>query len=122
MKAYLLIALGSGLGGMARHWLSTMITARSSSAFPWGTFVVNVLGSALIGLVLAAPESRLSPATRQFLAVGILGGFTTFSAFSAQTLSLFQNGKAALGGAYALASVLICLVGCWIGWMVGQQR
>lgn len=122
MKAYLLIAIGSGLGGMARHWLSTVIAARSASAFPWGTFVVNVAGAALIGMVLAMPESRLGPGTRQFLAVGVLGGFTTFSAFSAQTLSLFQNGKAAIACTYMLASVLVCVLGCWIGWMLGQQR
>jgi fluoride exporter len=121
VKAYLLIAIGSGLGGMARHWMSTMIAARAATVFPWGTFFVNVLGSALIGFVLAASEARMSPATRQFLAVGILGGFTTFSAFSAQTLHLFQNGKAGVALAYALASVVVCVSGCWLGTLVAEK-
>ena len=121
MKAYLLIAIGSGLGGMARHWLSGVIATRIASTFPWGTFIVNVLGSALIGLVLGASDVRISPATRQFLTVGILGGFTTFSAFSAQTMQLFQQGKAGLAVTYAIASVVACVCGCWIGWAIGDK-
>jgi CrcB protein len=122
VKVYLLIALGSGLGGVARHWLTTLLAARITSAFPWGTFLVNVIGSAIIGLVLALPDSRLSPATRQFLTVGILGGFTTFSAFSAQTLSLIQSGKTTLACIYAVASVITCLVGCWLGYQLAHIR
>lgn len=122
VKAYLLIAIGSGLGGMARYWLSTAIGARFAGAFPWGTFVVNVLGSVLIGYVLASSDARLSPAARQFLAVGLLGGFTTFSAFSAQTLALLQGGKVPVAVVYAVASVLVCLLGCWGGWVLGQTR
>lgn len=121
MKAYLLIAIGSGLGGMTRHWLSTLITARFVTAFPWSTFVVNVLGSALIGLVMAASDEKISPTMRQFLTAGILGGFTTFSAFSAQTMQLFQHGKAGVALAYVIASVVVCVCGCWIGWAVGEK-
>jgi CrcB protein len=121
MKAYLLIAIGSGLGGVARHWLSTMIAVRGATAFPWGTFIVNVLGSALIGCVLAMSDEKISATTRQFLTVGILGGFTTFSAFSAQTLQLFHSGKAGVALAYVVASVVVCVVGCWLGWMIGQK-
>jgi fluoride exporter len=121
VKAYLLIAIGSGLGGVARHWLSGVIATRVASVFPWGTFIVNVLGSALIGFVLGASDVRISPATRQFLTVGILGGFTTFSAFSAQTMQLFQHGKAGVALAYALASVVLCVCGCCIGWAIGDK-
>lgn len=120
MKAYLLIALGSGLGGVARHWLSTVIAARVASPFPWPTFVVNVIGSALIGFVLAT--SAFTPGSKQFLAVGVLGGFTTFSAFSAQTLALFQSGKPALACAYAAASVIVCVLGCWLAWSLGGGK
>jgi CrcB protein len=120
VKAYLLIALGSGLGGVARHWLTTLVAARIASPFPWGTFLVNVIGSAMIGFVLALPESRFSPATRQFLTVGVLGGFTTFSAFSAQTVGLIESGKAPLACAYAIGSVLVCLAGCWLGWQMNR--
>ncbi len=122
MKAYLLIALGSGLGGVARHWLTTLLAARIAGPFPWGTFLVNVIGCAIIGFVLALPDSRIHPATRQLLTVGLLGGFTTFSAFSAQTLSLIQSGKTPAACAYAAASVLVCLGGCWLGWETGQVR
>lgn len=121
VKAYLLIAVGSGLGGVARHWLSGIIATRVASVFPWGTFIVNVLGAALIGFVLGASDVRISPATRQFLTVGVLGGFTTFSAFSAQTMQLFQHGKAGAALAYALASVVVCVCGCWIGWAIGDK-
>ena len=95
--------------------------ARAASAFPWGTFVVNVIGSALIGLVISASDERINPVTRQFLTVGILGGFTTFSAFSAQTMQLFQHGKAGIALAYALASVVVCVCGCWLGWAIGDK-
>ena len=99
-----------------------MIAARLAGSFPWGTFIVNVLGSAVIGYVLASSDARLSPAARQFLSVGILGGFTTFSAFSAQTLALLQGGKIQIAALYAIASVLVCLLGCWSGWALGQLR
>lgn len=122
VKAYLLIALGSALGGVARHWLSTVLAARLASPFPWPTFLVNVLGSAAIGFVLALPDSRLSPPARQFLTVGILGGFTTFSAFSAQTLALLQAGKTPVALAYIFASVAVCVLGCWLGWTLAASR
>ena len=122
VKAYLLIALGSALGGVARHWVSTALAVRLASPFPWPTFLVNVLGSAVIGFILALPDSRLNPLTRQFLTVGILGGFTTFSAFSAQTLALLQAGKTSVALAYIFSSVAICLLGCWIGWTLAHSE
>ena len=122
MKAYLLIAIGSGLGGVARHWLSTLIAARLDSPFPWPTFLVNVTGSALIGVVLATSDAHLSPAAKQFLTVGVLGGFTTFSAFSGQTLQLLHGGKPAVALAYAAASVIACVLGCWLGWTLANSR
>jgi protein CrcB len=120
VKAYLLIALGSGFGGVARHWLSTLIAARITSPVPWPTLIVNVIGSALIGFVLASSELR--PGAKQFLAVGVLGGFTTFSAFSAQTLELFQAGKPALACAYAAGSVFACVLGCSLAWTIAGGK
>ena len=116
VKAYLLIALGSGLGGIARHGLSTIIAARFAGPFPWGTLIVNILGSAAIGFVLATSDSRLSPETKQFLTVGVLGGFTTFSAFSAQTMQLLHGGQSGLALVYAASSVFLCVLGCWLAW------
>src|SRR5687768_11120615 len=90
VKTYLWIALGSALGGVARHWLTSVVAARMSGLFPWGTFIVNLSGSFLIGLIAAWPENQLPVAARPFLMIGVLGGFTTFSAFSLQTASLFN--------------------------------
>ena len=120
MKVYLLIALGSGLGGMMRYWLSNLVPSRSG--FPWGTFLVNVLGSALIGWIASLPEDRISFSSRIFLTVGVMGGFTTFSAFSLQTVALFQAGKSAVALLYVGLSVAACVLGCWSGSWLGRVR
>ena len=93
MRTLFLVALGSALGGAARFLLAGWVGARLGESFPWGTVLVNVLGSALIG-ALAAQEEMLSPEARQFLMVGVLGGFTTFSSFSLQTLRLATEWRA----------------------------
>ena len=121
MKTYLLIALGSGLGGMARHWVSTLMAARDQTGFPWGTLLVNVAGSFLIGVIAALPETRFSFLPRQFFTVGILGGFTTFSAFSLQSVALLHNGKPAVAAGYVLASVLLCVAGAWAGLLLATK-
>ncbi|MBM3853704.1 MAG: fluoride efflux transporter CrcB, partial [Verrucomicrobia bacterium] len=95
MRALVIIALGSALGGVARYWVSGLVAARIGETFPWGTLVVNVSGSALIGVLAAWADSArvgLPPEARQFLMVGVLGGYTTFSSFSLQTLRLLQDG------------------------------
>jgi len=116
----LLVALGSGLGGMARYWLTNLVPSRSG--FPWGTFLVNVLGSLLIGWIASLSEERLGFNGKLFLAVGVMGGFKTFSAFSLQTVNLLQGGKAALALLYIAGSVAVCVAGCWAGWWFGQER
>lgn len=121
MKVYLWIAIGSALGGMARHWATTAIASRFQSSFPWGTLLVNIIGSYLIGLVASLPDSRFPGSEgallRQFLTIGLLGGFTTFSAFSLQSITLLQQGKWETGVAYIAASVLICLACAWLGYI-----
>ena len=120
MITYLYIGLGSALGGMARHGISTWMALRFPGAFPWGTLLVNVLGSFLIGLIVSLPESRWAGAERglmrQFLTIGFLGGFTTFSAFSIQTVSLAQIGKAPASLLYILLSVMLCLAAAALGY------
>ena len=120
MITYLYIGLGSALGGMARHGVSTWMAGRFPGAFPWGTLVVNVLGSFLIGLIASLPESRWPGAAgglmRQFLTIGFLGGFTTFSAFSLQAVSLAQHGRAPVSLLYVLLSVMLCLAGAALGY------
>lgn len=123
MISYLLVAVGSGLGGMARHGLNEWIGARLPGLFPWGTLAVNVAGCFLAGWLAGIPEARLSaPGARLFLSAGFLGGFTTFSAFSVQTLLLAQNGRIGSAGLYVLASVALSLGGAWLGWMSGPGR
>jgi fluoride exporter len=120
---YVLIALGSALGGVARYWCSSFIAARAGETFPWGTLVVNVVGSFAIGTVaaLAEPEGRLyvSPQIRVFLMIGVFGGFTTFSSFSLQTLNLLREGEWVAAGGNVLVSVVACLVSVWAGYVSG---
>jgi len=115
----LAVALGSALGGVARYGLSGLIARSFGETFPWGTLVVNVLGSFLIGIVatLTGPDGRVlvSPVTRQFWMPGIFGGFTTFSSFSLQTLSLVQDGEWTRAFANVTLSVALCLLGVWLG-------
>jgi CrcB protein len=115
----LAVAAGSALGGVARYGLSGLVARSFGETFPWGTLIVNVLGSFLIGFVatLTGPDGRVlvSPVTRQFWMPGIFGGFTTFSSFSWQTFSLAQDGEWARAGANVGLSVALCLLGVWLG-------
>ena len=119
---WLAIAVGSALGGIARHWCGLAITQRFGAGMPWGTLFVNVVGSFLIGFIAAATMGRDSSAShlaRDFLMVGVLGGFTTFSAFSLQTLSLMRDGKMAYALANVGLSVGVCLVAVFLGAWLG---
>jgi fluoride exporter len=115
----LAVGLGSALGGVARYGLSGLVARSFGETFPWGTLIVNVLGSFLIGFVatLTGPDGRVlvSPVTRQFWMPGIFGGFTTFSSFSLQTLSLAQDGEWTRALANVTLSVALCLLGVWLG-------
>lgn len=119
MTNALWIFLGSGLGGLARWAASSWIADRWGQTFPWGTLAVNVTGSFAIGLfaTLTGPDGRfLAPTTfRQFFMIGICGGYTTFSSFSLQTLNLANEGEWSRAGANVLLSVLLCLLGVWLG-------
>jgi CrcB protein len=117
--AYFWIAVGSALGGMARYWLSGFVAEHIGETFPWGTIVVNISGSFVIGFfgTLTAPDGRLlvGPTTRQFVMVGLCGGYTTFSSFSIQTLNLFRDGDWLRAGGNIILSVALCLVAVWLG-------
>lgn len=117
--AYLWIALGSALGGMARHWCSLWAAQNLEPQFPWGTLIVNVAGSFVIGLfaTLTDPAGRLPVGIdgRLFVMVGLCGGYTTFSAFSLQTLILIRDGDWARAGGNVLGSVVLCLLAVWLG-------
>lgn len=115
----LAIFLGSGLGGLARWWVAGWIGTRMGHVFPWGTLVVNVSGSFLIGLFATwtGPEGRwVAPVlVRQFFMLGVFGGYTTFSSFSYQTLELAEQGQWFRAGTNALLSMTLCLIGVWLG-------
>ncbi len=123
MWTALWIFIGGGLGSVARWVAASFVGNRFGQTFPWGTLVVNVFGSFLIGLFVATtgPSGRwVAPDTvRQFVIVGMFGGFTTFSAFSLQTLQLAQAGAWGRAGANCLLSLVLCLGGVWLGHWLG---
>lgn len=124
MLNYLLIAIGSAIGGMTRYWASGVIESRIGQSFPWGTLVVNVTGSFVIGFLasITAPAGRafVSPYTRNFLMIGICGGYTTFSSFSLQTLNLAQDRQWLYAGGNAALSLVLCLFSVWLGSTLAQ--
>lgn len=116
---YVCVALGSALGGTARYALSGVVANWIGATFPWGTLIINVTGSFVIGIfgTLTAPDGILLVPTnlRVLVMVGICGGYTTFSSFSLESLNLMRNGEWSAAGTYILASVVCCLVGVWLG-------
>jgi CrcB protein len=121
---WLAVAAGGALGSMARFWLTSAMTALTGPRFPWGTLLINALGSFVIGLVAAltlVPDRvGMHPDLRVFLMVGVCGGFTTFSAFSLQTLELLQSGDCWPAAGYVVGSVVLCLAAVWCGWLAGK--
>ncbi|MBU6458969.1 MAG: fluoride efflux transporter CrcB [Bradyrhizobium sp.] len=117
--AYIAVALGSIVGAVARFLVSVLSVSQFGDGFPWGTLFVNVTGSFAIGFyaALTGPDGRLfvSPRQRQFVMVGICGGYTTFSSFSLETLRLVQSGNARTALVYLLVSAVTWLVGVWLG-------
>lgn len=117
--AYLWVAVGSAFGGMARHAVGVWSLAWFGPGFPWGTLIVNVVGSFIIGAFAAAGASASAPYSenmRLFVAVGLCGGFTTFSAFSLQTLNLIQSGAWAAAALNAAGSVVLCVGAVAVGY------
>jgi fluoride exporter len=128
LMQYLVIGLGGALGSMLRFGIGSLIDTsvqKTGYIFPWGTIIVNITGCFIIGFIAtisAAGEGRifLSPLTRSFITIGILGGYTTFSSFSWQTLTLAQSGQMWGAVANVLLSVVLCLLGVWLGaWVAG---
>ena len=119
MKILLAIGTGSFIGGIFRYLLSQSVQARFLSAFPFGTITVNVAGCFLIGIVLGLSDRNGIPHEwRLFLATGLLGGFTTFSAFSSETINLIRDGQVMYASLYTVITVVAGLLATYIGYSI----
>ena len=114
---YLLVFVGGGLGASLRHTVNVACARCMGTAFPWGTFVINISGSIVMGLIAGylAFKGAASQPWRLFLMTGILGGYTTFSAFSLDTALLYERGELGLALAYVLGSVVLSIAGLFAG-------
>jgi CrcB protein len=119
MKGWLAVAVGGAIGSVGRYWISGLAALAFGETFPWGTLIVNVVGSFVIGLfaTLSGPDGRLlvEAQWRTFVMVGFCGGFTTFSSFSLQTLNLLRDGEHLHAAGNVLLSVALCMLGVWLG-------
>ena len=114
---YFLVFFGGGLGAMLRHFMNLACARGFGTAFPWGTFIINITGSTVMGLIAGylAFKGEASQPWRLFLMTGILGGYTTFSAFSLDTALLYERGELGLAAAYVLGSVVLSIAGLFAG-------
>ncbi len=116
-QPYLLVGLGGALGSMLRYGISTLLPSKDSTSFPYGTFVVNIVGCLIFGLLIGYFQKTglTSNNVRFFLTTGFCGGFTTFSAFSGETLTLVQNQQFTIAAVYVLASLILGLTILYLG-------
>lgn len=121
IAAYLWVALGGALGSVARYALGNAVVLLTGPAFPWGTLLINVLGSFVIsffGMLTGTGDRFGLPAElRIFVTVGICGGFTTFSSFSLQTVDLIRAGQPGRAALYVTASAILCIAACGLGFL-----
>lgn len=122
MKTYLIVFFGGGIGAAARYWLSGFVYRFLDPVFPYGNLVVNVTGSFLIGILMALFEERfvVEPMIKIFMTIGVLGGFTTFSSFSYETVALLRSGELVFAGLNIILSVSLCLAGTYTGMLLGK--
>jgi fluoride exporter len=120
LKNFLLVALGGGIGAMLRYFFSSII---KHSTFPYNTLLINIAGSLLIGIVFGLSEKSngISEQIKLFVATGICGGFTTFSAFSVENMQLIKEGNYATAVVYIFASVALCIVAVFAGFKMINQ-
>lgn len=122
MTKYLIIALGGAIGSMLRFWAGGYVSGRLGSRFPYGTFVVNVTASFLVGFIMTilAERTNLSPAWRYLLVIGFLGGYSTFSSFEYETFQGFEDSEFLLAAMNIALSVGVGFVAVWIGAITGR--
>ena len=123
MYAYLLVFVGGGLGALCRFAATSFVGKSLGTKFPWGTMLVNIVGSLLMGLVIAwlARRSSGDAGLRLLLAIGFLGGFTTFSSFSLDAVFLYERGAFLAAAGYIAVSVAVSILALFAALFVGRQ-
>jgi fluoride exporter len=122
MVKLLFVGLGGFIGTLARYWLSGLIARRYGETFPYGTLVVNAIGCFLIGFLFYFfyDRSLTTPTTRTVVFIGLIGGFTTFSSYGLQTLTLLRDGEVFLALMNIVASNVLCLLLVWLGYSLAK--
>ncbi len=123
MIGVIAIVIGGALGSLCRYFMSMNIYLLLGKSFPYGTLAVNILGSIIMGSVyiLVMEKITISEELRAGITVGFLGAFTTFSAFSIETMNLIESGEITKAGLNIILSVILCIVGCWLGMSITRQ-
>src|SRR3981189_367750 len=125
MENYIWVAIGGALGTTGRYWLSGLVARLIGETFPWGKLLINLTGSFIIGFfaALTGPDGRVfvGSTARQFVMIGICGGYTTFSSFSLQTLTLANDGEWLGAGGNIVLSVVLCLIAVWAGHLLATN-
>ncbi|MGH9737180.1 MAG: fluoride efflux transporter CrcB [Candidatus Acidiferrales bacterium] len=122
MNKYLVVAFGGAIGSMLRFWAGGLISGRLGTRFPYGTFVINITASFLIGFIMTVLSERahLSPSWRYLLVVGFLGGYSTFSSFEYESFSVFRDGEVLIAAVNIAFSVVVGFVAVWVGVITGR--
>jgi len=123
MKELIYIFIGGGLGSIVRYILGRWVNAFHNSNFPFGTLTINIIACFVLGFIIGLADHKqlLSPASRLFWAVGFCGGFSTFSAFSSETLTLIQQGQNSTMLLYIILSVVVCLIATLGGLLIAER-
>lgn len=122
MINYLIVSLGAAIGGAGRYWISNIVYKYFPAVFPYGTLVVNVVGSFILGLLIFVFDEKelLNNQLRIFLTIGFCGGFTTFSTFSLETFNLIRDSEYFLASINIILSIVVCLLGVFLAYIVSK--
>ena len=122
MQKTIFIAVAGLIGTLLRYWLSGAVARQYGETFPWGTMAVNLIGCLITGAVFFLTEERflMSPTIRTVILIGLLGGFTTFSAYGLQTFALLREGQFGLATLNVVTSNILGLVMVWVGYVLGR--